>query len=66
MKSSTGPRLVNCPRCGEARPWSKDNPFRPFCSERCKLFDAAAWANEEYRIPGAPATPESNSASQSS
>ncbi|GAB3049605.1 DNA gyrase inhibitor YacG [Acinetobacter apis] len=29
----------------------QDNPFRPFCSDRCKLIDLGAWANEEYRLP---------------
>ncbi|GIU82081.1 MAG: hypothetical protein KatS3mg006_1145 [Pyrinomonadaceae bacterium] len=28
------------------------NEFRPFCSERCKLIDLGAWADEQYRIPG--------------
>jgi endogenous inhibitor of DNA gyrase (YacG/DUF329 family) len=28
--------------------------WRPFCSERCKLLDLAAWAKGTYRIPGAP------------
>ena len=27
------------------------NEFRPFCSERCKLLDFGAWANEEYSFP---------------
>ncbi len=49
MQSS--PRLVDCPRCGAAAPWSTANPFRPFCSERCKLIDLGQWANESYRIP---------------
>jgi endogenous inhibitor of DNA gyrase (YacG/DUF329 family) len=31
--------------------WSKDSPYRPFCSERCKLLDLGAWAEESYRIP---------------
>ena len=31
---------------------SKDNSFRPFCSERCKLIDLGAWAKGEYRIEG--------------
>jgi endogenous inhibitor of DNA gyrase (YacG/DUF329 family) len=30
----------------------KDNPWRPFCSERCKLIDFGRWAEEEYRVPG--------------
>lgn len=27
------------------------NEFRPFCSERCKLIDFGAWADEEYTLP---------------
>ena len=47
------PRLVACPTCGKAAPWAPDNRYRPFCSERCKQIDLGAWANEEYRVPGA-------------
>lgn len=43
--------LVRCPQCGESSEWSADNPFRPFCSERCKLIDLGAWASESYRVP---------------
>jgi hypothetical protein len=32
--------------------WSTDNPFRPFCSERCRLIDLGAWASDEYQISG--------------
>jgi len=28
------------------------NPFRPFCSERCRLHDLGNWALERYRIGG--------------
>ncbi len=27
------------------------NPFRPFCSERCKLLDLDNWLAGRYRIP---------------
>jgi endogenous inhibitor of DNA gyrase (YacG/DUF329 family) len=27
------------------------NEFRPFCSERCKMLDFGAWADEEYNLP---------------
>lgn len=27
------------------------NEFRPFCSERCKLIDFGAWADEEFSLP---------------
>ena len=46
-------RLVRCPQCGTETPYSPDNPWRPFCSERCKLIDLGAWAAESYRIPAA-------------
>ena len=29
-----------------------ENPFRPFCSERCKMIDLGTWASEGYRVPG--------------
>jgi hypothetical protein len=32
--------------------------FRPFCSERCRLLDLAAWADGTYRIAGEPLPPE--------
>lgn len=45
---------VACPKCKKLVEWSTDNPHRPFCSERCKLIDFGAWANEEHSIPGEP------------
>jgi uncharacterized protein len=27
-------------------------PFRPFCSERCRLIDLGAWLSEKRAIPG--------------
>lgn len=44
-------RTVVCPGCGTALAWSQDNPWRPFCSERCKLIDLGQWATGAYRIP---------------
>ncbi|MBL7049857.1 MAG: DNA gyrase inhibitor YacG [Nitrospira sp.] len=40
---------IKCPKCKKTVSWN-DNPFRPFCSERCKTNDLGAWAAEEYRI----------------
>lgn len=40
-----------CPICRKETTW-KDNPYRPFCSERCRLIDLGKWASDEYRIPG--------------
>lgn len=34
------------------------NPERPFCSQRCRVLDLAAWAEERYRIPGEPVPTE--------
>jgi hypothetical protein len=42
--------IVKCPTCGKQTEWN-GNEYRPFCSERCKLIDFGAWANEEYRVP---------------
>jgi endogenous inhibitor of DNA gyrase (YacG/DUF329 family) len=43
--------MKRCPSCGKEVQW-QDNPFRPFCSERCKLVDLSKWVSEEYRVPG--------------
>lgn len=47
-----GPLLVSCPYCHKQIVYSTDNPFRPFCSERCKMLDLGAWANEERTVAG--------------
>ena len=44
-------RMVACPQCGVPTPWSPGNPYRPFCTERCKLIDLGQWASEAYRVP---------------
>lgn len=41
---------VKCPSCGKMSEYN-GNQFRPFCSERCKLIDFGAWADEEYTLP---------------
>jgi uncharacterized protein len=50
-------RYVACPTCGARVAWRSENRFRPFCSERCKVNDLGAWANEEYRVPSPPEEP---------
>ncbi len=42
--------IVKCPRCGKETEFT-GNEFRPFCSERCKLIDFGAWADEEFALP---------------
>lgn len=58
---------VKCPICRRLAAW-EGNPYRPFCSERCKLIDLGKWLKEDYRIPAEPETdppghniPEANS-----
>ena len=48
--------VVKCPRCGKETEF-EGNEFRPFCSERCKLIDFGAWADEQYSLPAESATP---------
>ena len=41
---------VKCPTCKQEIQWDA-NPFRPFCSERCRLVDLGAWSAGDYRVP---------------
>ncbi len=52
--------VVKCPICSKAVVWNADNPYRPFCSERCKNVDLGAWASERYSIPDAQRPGEDN------
>ncbi|MBE2245072.1 MAG: DNA gyrase inhibitor YacG [Burkholderiaceae bacterium] len=55
MTAATEPvRIVRCPRCGGRSVYAASNPYRPFCSERCKAADFGAWASEAYRVDAAP------------
>ena len=45
------PRTVTCPCCGGDAVYAPSNPYRPFCSERCKDIDLGAWASESFRVP---------------
>jgi uncharacterized protein len=49
-----------CPTCGKPTV-RQENPWRPFCSERCKLIDFGRWTNEEYRVPGQKINPADGS-----
>jgi endogenous inhibitor of DNA gyrase (YacG/DUF329 family) len=44
-------KTVPCPHCGAQAPYSPENRWRPFCSERCRVIDLGAWASEAYRVP---------------
>jgi len=43
--------IITCPLCKKTTTW-EENPWRPFCSERCRLIDLGKWASDEYRIEG--------------
>lgn len=58
MSSPASTLIVKCPTCQRAVPWTAEQPFKPFCSERCKLIDLGEWAMEERRIVGDPLLPE--------
>lgn len=50
LRASLGDKAIKCPICHRETHW-EGNPYRPFCSERCKLVDLGKWMLEEYRIP---------------
>ena len=56
-KASIPVKIVTCPCCGGASVYAVSNPYRPFCSERCKQIDLGAWASEQFAVP-AVAPPE--------
>lgn len=45
------PKVVACPRCGGDSVFAPANPYRPFCSQRCRMHDLGAWASESFRMP---------------
>ena len=55
--------LVKCPSCGKETEF-EGNEFRPFCSERCKLLDFGAWADETYSLPAEADTPSEEDMAQ--
>jgi endogenous inhibitor of DNA gyrase (YacG/DUF329 family) len=54
-------KLIKCPTCKKPVVWSEANPWRPFCSERCKLIDLGDWIEERHRIPDSTEPPDSES-----
>lgn len=41
-----------CPTCKKTVLWNDEFPYRPFCSDRCRLIDLGEWASENHRIAG--------------
>jgi uncharacterized protein len=52
------PPIVACPSCKGDSVFAPSNPWRPFCSERCKDYDLGAWASESFRVPSATPPPD--------
>lgn len=50
--SDINARIIPCPACKKATLWNLKNKFRPFCSERCRLIDLGAWADDKHVIAG--------------
>ena len=46
------PRKVRCPTCSTDVVWGPESPYRPFCSDRCRLIDLGAWVSDKYRVEG--------------
>ncbi len=40
---------MRCPVC--KKEVALEDPFMPFCSERCRLIDLGNWASGKYAIP---------------
>lgn len=56
----SAPARHACPTCKRPIIWSEEFPFRPFCSERCRMVDLGAWLTGAHAIAGEPieAAPE--------
>ena len=50
MSTKAAERQVTCPTCKGPAVYGPANPWRPFCSERCRNNDLGAWASESYRV----------------
>jgi endogenous inhibitor of DNA gyrase (YacG/DUF329 family) len=45
---------LRCPTCKREIEWSDQFPYRPFCSDRCRLIDLGDWLSEKHAIAGEP------------
>jgi len=54
----TTDKTIECPQCGKPSRVDSGNPYRPFCSHRCKLIDLGDWLDESNSIPGPPTNSE--------
>lgn len=59
MDNNIPKKLVRCPECGGDAIYAAENPYRPFCSKRCRLIDLGEWIEGSFKIPGENADPQS-------
>lgn len=52
VKNDNEPVKVKCPTCGKEVIYDKSNPFRPFCSQRCRMAELGAWVSNKRFIKG--------------
>ena len=45
-----------CPICRKRAIMTRENPARPFCSERCRWVDLSKWLGGEYALPDSSAS----------
>ena len=41
---------MKCPTCKKTVETKEENPYSPFCSERCKWIDLGNWLDEKYVV----------------
>ncbi|HUP90773.1 MAG TPA: DNA gyrase inhibitor YacG [Solimonas sp.] len=58
MRQDTKPIPGRCVQCRQPLDLSPANPWRPFCSERCKLLDLGAWFEGRRAIPADDSLPD--------
>ncbi len=48
LKKKAG-KTIKCSQCRKTAAIN-NNPYRPFCSERCKMIDLGSWLTEQYKV----------------
>ncbi len=43
-------KIIICPICDKEAELASSNPYRPFCSKRCRLIDLGQWIDGTYSI----------------
>ncbi len=46
------PVKVKCPTCNKEVLYDKSNPYRPFCSQRCRMAELGSWLSNKRFIKG--------------